>query len=114
MSAFCRLDITGIEPELSAPAPERLLAGDPQFRSWNVEDSGDGVHAGVWESTPGHWRIEYTEWECCEILSGVSRVHEDGGASHELVAGDRFILRPGFRGSWEVLQTTRKVYVIRA
>ena len=58
MSAFCRLDITGIEPELSAPAPERLLAGDPQFRSWNVEDSGDGVYAGVWESTPGHWRIE--------------------------------------------------------
>jgi uncharacterized protein len=31
----------------------------------------------------------------------------------KLRAGDTFILRPGFKGSWEVVETTRKAYVIR-
>ena len=38
---------------------------------------------------------------------------EDGGAPIHLKAGDRPILRPGFKGTWEVLDTTRKDYVIR-
>jgi hypothetical protein len=29
-----------------------------------------------------------------------------------LRAGDRMILRPGFKGTWEVIETTRKDYVI--
>ncbi|MBB4525923.1 UNVERIFIED_ORG: putative cupin superfamily protein, partial [Rhizobium sophorae] len=28
-------------------------------------------------------------------------------------AGDRMILRPGFKGTWEVVETTRKDYVIK-
>jgi len=28
-------------------------------------------------------------------------------------AGDSFVLRPGFRGTWEVVETTRKDFVIR-
>jgi uncharacterized cupin superfamily protein len=27
-------------------------------------------------------------------------------------AGDSFVIRPGFRGTWEVLETTLKDYVI--
>lgn len=38
---------------------------------------------------------------------------EDGGAPIHLRAGDRLILRPGFTGTWEVIETTRKDYVIR-
>jgi hypothetical protein len=109
---FLRLHTDGIAAEESAPAEERLLAGAPRFRTWNVEEC-DGLYAGVWESTPGLWRIEYSEWEYCRILSGLSVVSEEGGASHTLRAGDSFILRPGFVGTWEVIETTRKEYVIR-
>ena len=28
-------------------------------------------------------------------------------------AGDSFVIKPGFKGTWEVLETTRKEYVIR-
>ena len=38
----------------------------------------------------------------------------DDGEVIELTAGDRLILRPGFKGTWEVVETTRKDYVIRA
>ena len=30
-----------------------------------------------------------------------------------VTTGDSFILRPGFRGTWQVLETTVKDYVIR-
>lgn len=110
---FLAVDITGIEPEVGAPAEGRLISGNPKFRSWNVEEAEGGLYAGIWESTPGKWRIEYDEWEFCHILSGVSILTEDGGAAREVKAGDRFVIRPGFKGSWEVIETTRKDYVIR-
>ncbi|MFC4624263.1 cupin domain-containing protein [Daeguia caeni] len=114
MCRFVAFDLAGIEAEEGAPLPERVLSGAPRFRTWNLEEAFDGtLFAGVWESTPGHWRIEYDEWEFCHILSGHSVVHEEGGESHTLKAGDSFVTRPGFRGSWEVVETTRKEYVIR-
>jgi len=100
--------------EEGAPAPERLISGNPQFRSWNVEEADGGLYAGIWEATPGKWRIEYDEWEFCHILSGVSVIEEEGGEARTVRAGDSFVIRPGFRGSWEVVETTRKEYLISA
>ena len=109
---FLSIDIAAVEPETGAPAEDRLISGDPKFRTWNVEE-GDGLYAGIWEATPGKWRIRYDEWEFCHILSGVSVVTEDGGETRRVAAGDSFVLRPGFSGTWEVVETTRKEYVIR-
>jgi uncharacterized cupin superfamily protein len=113
MSAFLAVNIDSVEPEAGAPAPDRVLSGDPKFRTWNVEERDGGLYAGVWEATPGKWRIVYDEWEFCHILSGVSAIAEDGGEARTVRAGDSFVLRPGFKGTWEVLETTRKEYVIK-
>ncbi|GLS33344.1 hypothetical protein SAMN04488498_105105 [Mesorhizobium albiziae] len=110
---FLSIDTDSVEPEEGAPAPDRLISGAPKFRTWNVEEAEGGLYAGIWEATPGKWRIVYDEWEFCHILSGVSVVTEDGGEARTVKAGDSFVLRPGFKGSWEVLETTRKEYVIR-
>jgi uncharacterized cupin superfamily protein len=40
-------------------------------------------------------------------------IEAEGGEAVTVRAGDSFILRPGFKGSWEVIETTRKEYVIR-
>lgn len=106
-------DLHGVAEEAGAPAEGRLVSGSPTFRTWNVEEAEGGVFAGVWESTPGKWRVDYDEWEFCHILSGVSVISEDGGEARTVRAGDSFIIRPGFKGSWEVLETTRKSYVVR-
>lgn len=107
------IDVSGADAEEGAPPAERVVAGAPAFRTWNIEEQPGGLYAGVWESTPGKWRIQYDEWEYCRILSGVSVIAEDGGGEMRVAAGDSFIIRPGFKGTWEVIETTRKEYVIR-
>jgi len=106
-------DVTNIIPEAGAPAPDRLISGNPQFTTWNIEEAEGGVYAGIWQATSGKWKIVYDEWEYFHILEGHSVVTEDGGDPIYLRAGDRLILRPGFKGTWEVIETTRKDYVIR-
>ena len=113
MSYMLKFDLSSVEPEIGSPAPDRLISGSPEFRTWNFEEAPGGLYAGVWESTPGKWRIFYEEWEYFHILSGHSIVTEDGGEPVHLSAGDGMLLRPGFAGTWEVLETTRKDYVIR-
>lgn len=113
MTSFLNFDISGIEPEHDAPAADRLISGAPKFRTWNLEDRDGNLYAGVWEATPGKWRIVYEEWEYVHMLEGVSILTEDGGEPRTVRAGDSFIIRPGFEGTWEVVETTRKEYVIR-
>ncbi len=114
MSEFAKnLELGGIDPEIGRPASDRLISGDPVFRTWNVEERADGLYAGVWEATPGKWAISYSEWEYFHILEGYSIVTENGGQPIHLKRGDRLIIRPGFEGTWEVIETTRKDYVIK-
>ncbi|MDP5086845.1 MAG: cupin domain-containing protein [Yoonia sp.] len=99
-------------PQTDRPAAERIISGDPVFTTWNIEETGE-IYAGIWQSTPGKWRIIYDEWEYFHILSGVSIISDDAGVVVTLRAGDSYVIRPGFRGTWEVVETTVKDYVIR-
>lgn len=104
---------TDAEPELGAPAEGRVLSGNPQFKTWNVEETSDGLYAGIWESTAGKWVVSYDEWEFFQLISGVSVVTEDGKEPVTLRAGDSYVIRSGFKGTWEVIETTRKTYVVK-
>jgi len=112
MHHFLYLTPSAAEAEVERPAPEKVISGDPVHTTWNVEDR-DGLYCGIWQSTPGKWRVSYEEWEYCRILAGRSLITADDGTEYPLKAGDSFILRPGFSGTWEVIETTRKDYVIR-
>ncbi|MBL4918122.1 cupin domain-containing protein [Szabonella alba] len=107
-----RMDRDSVPVEEERPAPDRLISGDPVHRTWNLEDS-DGLYCGLWQSTPGKWRVSYVEWEYIRILEGVSVLTDADGHETRLVAGDSWIIRPGFEGTWEVIETTLKDYVIR-
>lgn len=101
-----------VDPEIERPASEKVLAGDPVFTKWNLEET-DGLYCGIWQSTPGKWSVSYEEWEYFRILEGISILTNSGGIETRLQAGDSMVIRPGFKGTWEVLETTRKDYVIR-
>lgn len=113
-SHFLPFDLSAIQPEYATPAAEKVLAGAPKFTTWLVEArDGGSLFTGVWEATPGTWKIAYDEWEFCSILSGHSVVTGADGVAHALKPGDSFVLQPGFEGTWNVLETTRKLFVIR-
>lgn len=111
MSLLARVTRDGITPETERPAPERVISGDPVHTTWAVEERGN-IFSGLWQSTPGKWRVSYAEWEYIHILSGHSILTDGEGHATHLRAGDSWIIRPGFAGTWEVVETTLKDYVI--
>lgn len=97
----------------SRPAADRVLAGDPEYRVRNYfRDATGRMLAGVWESTPGRWRVKYTENEFCHITAGEVRIESDGGGRWAFGAGDSFVIPAGFSGVWEVAKPLRKLYVL--
>lgn len=94
-------------------APEKLLAGNPLQQVWlDHTDSTGQFFAGTWRSEPGKWHIRYTEEEYCELLEGHSIVTDSTGHATALHPGDRFVISRGFVGTWEVVATTTKRFVI--
>jgi len=106
------LSANGHAPQISRPAPEKLVSGDPVHSTWNLFEK-DGLYCGIWMSTPGAWRVRYDEWEYVNILSGHSVLHGANGSTVHLRSKDRYMIPQGFEGVWEVLETTTKDYVIQ-
>ncbi|ALK96767.1 cupin [Massilia sp. WF1] len=107
------LEKLGAPREFRPPA-ERVIEGDILCRNWDVDSAKDGlVRAGVFESTPGTNRsIKGETWEFCAILSGVAEITEDGQPPMIVKAGDHFIMKPGYKGTWRTIETVRKIWVV--
>jgi hypothetical protein len=44
-------------PRESGPLPERLISGDPTYKTWAQDAArGETIKTGVWEATPGETR----------------------------------------------------------
>lgn len=112
MTLIERVTRDGTDPEVERPDPAKVIAGDPVHTTWNLEEA-DGLYCGLWQSTPGKWHIAYAEWEYVYIHQGYSILTAHDGTQTHLRAGDSFFIRPGFVGSWEVVEKTLKDYVIR-
>jgi uncharacterized cupin superfamily protein len=106
-----RLNRDDITPEIERPDPAKVVHGDPVHTTWNLEDR-DGLYCGMWQSTPGAWRVDYAEWEYVYIHAGHSVLTAEDGTQTVLRAGDSYVIRPGYKGVWEVIETTLKDYVI--
>ena len=111
MTLIAPVTRTAAAPEDSRPDPATVIAGDPVHTTWNIEDDR-GLYCGMWQSTPGIWRVSYAEWEYVRIHAGHSVLTGDDGTVTHLHSGDAFIIRPDFVGTWEVIETTLKDYVI--
>ena len=97
----------------SAPAADRLLAGDPRQQIRNYfSDSTQQFHSGVWSSTRGKWRIQYSESEFCALTRGRVALENLAGERWEFGPGEGFVVPAGFAGTWEVIDDCTKFYAI--
>ena len=97
-----------------ADLPDRVVEGDPHHQTQLRFESPDGVMiAGTWTSTPGKWHAFTDRDEFCYILEGHCRLIDEDGTARTFRGGDAFLIPNGFRGYWEVIETTTKHFVIR-
>lgn len=99
--------------ETSSPAADRLIAGMPRQTISNYfTDATEQFFAGRWSSTPGKWRIRYTESEFCCLTKGRVVLENQDGRRWEFSAGAAFVVPAGFDGTWEVLEECTKFYAL--
>lgn len=101
-------------PRQDKPTAERLISGSPEFKTWAQDASHDElVRTGVWEATPGLTHsIKGTTFEFCHIISGVVEITPKDGEPATYKAGDSFVMKPGFVGTWKTIETVRKIYLV--
>jgi uncharacterized cupin superfamily protein len=99
--------------EETAPASDRVLAGTPRQRYSNhYSDATQQFYSGVWSSTPGKWRIRYSESEFCCLTRGRVVLENLAGGRWEFGPGAAFVVPSGFEGTWEVIEDCTKFYAI--
>ena len=111
-NSIVRLD-SPLDPEVSEPPAERLIAGAPQLSVRNYyTDPTQQFFAGRWAATRGKWRVRYTENELCVMTAGRVVIESATGERSSFAAGDVFLVPAGFTGTWEVLEDCAKIYAI--
>jgi uncharacterized protein len=99
--------------EECGPAPDRILEGQPVHRAWNAfTDASGQFFCGRWSSSPGKWRVRYTESELCVLTAGRVTIESASGERQSFAAGDAFVVPAGFEGSWTVHEECVKFYAI--
>lgn len=99
--------------EAGGPNADRVLAGEPAHRVWNAFTDATGqFFCGRWSSTPGKWRVRYTENELCVITAGRVTIESAAGEQQSFAAGDAFVVPAGFEGTWTVHEDCSKFYAI--
>ena len=100
--------------ELQDWGPLEEATGEPMHTyGATLWSDGEGdADSGVWECTagPSYWVQDQNEF--VHILSGSLTVTPDGGAPLTLRPGDSAMFPRGWRGTWDLHETVRKVYVL--
>lgn len=88
--------------------PASLQSGLLMFRR-----SDGSSETGMWQCTPGKWRCEVEKDEFCYFLAGTAIYTPDSGKRFTVRAGVAATFPAGWRGECEVIETVRKVYMVR-
>lgn len=102
------------EPRNVPVPPDRVLAGSPVCKAWDLDTSKDGlVRTGIFTGSEGtNKSIKGEKFEFCHIVEGVVEITEDGDAPTVFRAGDSFVMKPGFVGQWRTIEPCKKIFVI--
>lgn len=76
-----------------------------------INEHADGSEAGIWESTPGTWTRQVMDAEIATFLTGHALFHPEFGETIDIKAGDTVYFDENSKGTWEILETTRKTYL---
>ncbi|CAN5595746.1 cupin domain-containing protein [soil metagenome] len=88
------------------------LTGAP-VESVHVLHSDTGGRSGIWECTPGSFASTRNgDTELMHFLSGAGTITAADGTVHDIRPGVVLVAPDGWRGTWDIRETVRKVYTI--
>lgn len=90
------------------------IAGTP-VEAVHVLYGNPAGRSGVWECTPGRFSSARDgDTEIMHFLAGEGTITTDDGTVHEIKPGVVLVAPDGWRGTWDIRETVRKVYTIWA
>ena len=102
-----------LSPSQFIPA-ENVLEGSPLETAGEIfEGSNGNLQLGVWESTPYAESVTpYGVDEFCTVLKGKISLEDSAGNKEVFEAGESYLVRKEFSGTFRVEETARKLFVI--
>jgi hypothetical protein len=92
-------------------APELIVEGAPDASGRVLSTSEDGrIVRGIWASTPGSFRWDWSCDETVTVLAGRASVHLADGRTVELAPGDMAFFETGLRSTWTIHEAFRKSF----
>lgn len=97
-------------PEMVAPGQKKFAGAYRERIAFSTADKEYTVR--VWESGPGVLKTDdYPYDEYCLILSGRLKITNASGGSEEFGPGDSFMIPKGWRGTWDMKTSMKKIYI---
>ena len=107
-------DISNVTPITDDLDGWVVTEGAPTMKTWILYTSHDeSMISGYWEATKGSYHATYTDYEFVHIIAGKLIIAADGKSPVELGAGDAFVVEPGFKGTWKIIEPIRKHFDIK-
>lgn len=102
-------------PAIDRPDPARAIGTPPLRTTWEVYAAADeSLSVGEWACEPGKWRIAFHahRHEFFQVLEGRLCIADEAGTERAFGPGDAGVIPAGFCGTFEVLSSVRKRYVM--
>lgn len=106
--------LTQSDVSVDYPRPDRLVQGNPQRLTFSLYEHPH-MNCGIWQCEVGAWNIQFADnkQEFFQVIEGVVRLHDRETQTFvEITAGDAGVIPPGFVGTFEVVETVKKYYVV--
>lgn len=102
-------DLVGVDSfgEPVGPLPKQT---DKGFFEGSVGASN--IIAGTWECDAGTLQLDLDVTEFCHLLEGHWKFTSESGQVDEVKAGDSWVFPQGWKGTAEVIEKVRKVYLM--
>ncbi|KZX59294.1 hypothetical protein A3709_13415 [Halioglobus sp. HI00S01] len=79
---------------------------------FNGEFEGAKMVTGTWECEVGTLQLDLDLVEFCHLLEGHWRLTSESGQVTDIKAGDSWVFPLGWKGTAEVIEKVRKVYMM--
>jgi uncharacterized cupin superfamily protein len=94
-------------------AQPEAIEGQSRSSGLLLHKSADGkVESGLWQCTPGAWRLAVPGDELCYFLSGRATYTEHNGETIDVAAGTVVHFPSGWTGRCDVQETMRNTYML--